>query len=144
MWLFGSKLHETFPIVIADGNGCEAHEKGHLPHYSSIPLKRVNIEAKVCCPSLSWGSFLESWSQHLCHHLQVWTRALGYYWTYHVGAKTHCLTGDKHLGCYSPPPLKESRPEIRCERLLWEEKLVIQFPTSVIALGYLTLEYQRD
>ena len=54
------------------------------------------------------------------------------------------LTGDKHLGCYSPPPLKESRPEIWCERLLREEKLVIQFPTSVIALGYLTLEYQRD
>ena len=53
------------------------------------------------------------------------------------------LTGDKHLGCYSPPPLKESRPEIRCERLLREEKLVIQFPTSVIALGYLTSKYQR-
>jgi len=32
----------------------------------------------VCCPSLSWGSFLESWSQHLCHHLQVWTRALDF------------------------------------------------------------------
>jgi hypothetical protein len=24
---------------------------------------------------------------------------------------------DKHLGCYNPPPLKESRPEIRCEGL---------------------------
>ena len=57
--------------------------------------------SKVCCPSLSWGSFLESWSQHLCHHLQVWTRALDYHWTCHIGAQTHCLTGDKHLGCYT-------------------------------------------
>jgi hypothetical protein len=34
------------------------------------------------------------------------------------------FTGDKHLGCYSPPPLKESRPEIRSERLLRVEKHV--------------------
>ena len=42
----------------------------------------------------------------------------------------------QHLGCYSPPPLKESRPEIRCERLLREEKHGIHFSTFVIALGY--------
>ena len=62
--------------------------------------KKGQHRSKVCCPSLSWGSFLESWSQHLCHHLQVWTTALDYHWTCHVGAQTHCLTGDKHLGCY--------------------------------------------
>jgi hypothetical protein len=45
--------------------------------------------------------------------------------------------GDKYLRCYSPPSLRESRPEIRCERLLREEKHVIHFLTSVIALGYL-------
>jgi hypothetical protein len=28
------------------------------------------------------------------------------------------------MGCYSPPPLKESRPEIRSERLLRVEKHV--------------------
>jgi hypothetical protein len=30
----------------------------------------------------------------------------------------------KHLGCYSPPPLKESRPEIQSERLLRVEQHV--------------------
>jgi hypothetical protein len=34
------------------------------------------------------------------------------------------FTGDKHLGYYSPPPLKESCPEIRNERLLRVEKHV--------------------
>jgi hypothetical protein len=52
-------------------------------------------------------------------------------------AQTHCLTGDEHLGCYSPPPLRESHPEIQGERLSREEKHVIHFPTSAIALGYL-------
>jgi hypothetical protein len=32
--------------------------------------------------------------------------------------------GDKHLGCYNPPPLKESRPKIRSGRLLRVEKHV--------------------
>jgi hypothetical protein len=35
-----------------------------------------------------------------------------------------CLTGDKHLRCYSPPSLKESRPEIWSEKLLRAEKHV--------------------
>jgi hypothetical protein len=47
-----------------------------------------------------------------------------------------CLTGDKHLGCYSPPPLKESHLEIRGERLSRVEKHVIHFPTFAVALGY--------
>ena len=57
--------------------------------------------SKGYSPSLSWDSFLESWSQHLCHHLQVWTRALDSHLTCHVGAQTYCLTGDKHLGCHT-------------------------------------------
>ena len=36
-----------------------------------------------------------------------------------------------------PSPLRESHPEIRCKRLLREEKHVIYFPTSAIALSYL-------
>jgi hypothetical protein len=66
------------------------------------------------------------WLWHLQHHLIC-----------HVWAQTHCLTADKHLGCYNPPPLKESRPEIQGERLSREDKHVIHFPTSAIALGYL-------
>jgi hypothetical protein len=46
-----------------------------------------------------------------------------------------CLTGDKHLGCYSPPPLKESCPEIQNGRPFKEERHVIEFPTFAIALG---------
>jgi hypothetical protein len=40
--------------------------------------------------------------------------------------------GNKHLGCYNPPPLKESRPEIRSERLLRVEKHVTYVHISVI------------
>jgi hypothetical protein len=36
------------------------------------------------------GSFSKIGPWHLCHHL-----------TCHVWAQTHCLTSDKHLGCYS-------------------------------------------
>ena len=39
-------------------------------------------------------------------------------------SSTHCLTGGKHLGCYSPPPLKESRPEIQDGRLLWKRDML--------------------
>ena len=31
-------------------------------------------------------------------------------------------TGDQHLGCYNPTPLKESRPEIQNGRFLREEE----------------------
>jgi hypothetical protein len=41
-----------------------------------------------------------------------------------VKVRTRGRADDKHLGCYSPPPLKESRPEIRNERLLRVEKHV--------------------
>jgi hypothetical protein len=34
------------------------------------------------------------------------------------------------MGCYSPPPLKESRPEIQNERLLRVEKHVTHIPIS--------------
>jgi hypothetical protein len=47
------------------------------------------------------------------------------------------LNCDKHLGCYSPPPLNESRPKIQGERLSREEKPEIHFPTSAVVLGYL-------
>jgi hypothetical protein len=43
---------------------------------------------------------------------------------------------DKHLGCYSPPPLKESRPKIRNGRSFKEERHVIKFPTFAIAFSY--------
>jgi hypothetical protein len=44
---------------------------------------------------------------------------------------------DKHLGCYSPPPLKESRPEIRCEGPFKGREAWYPIPTSASALGYL-------
>jgi hypothetical protein len=47
-----------------------------------------------------------------------------------------CLTSDKHLGCYSPPPLKESCPEIWNGRPFKEERHIIKFPTSAIAFSY--------
>jgi hypothetical protein len=42
-----------------------------------------------------------------------------------VKVRTRGRADNKHLGCYSPPPLKESRPEIRRERLLRVEQHVI-------------------
>jgi hypothetical protein len=41
-----------------------------------------------------------------------------------VKVHTRCRAEYKHLGCYNPPPLKESCPEIRSERLLRVEKYV--------------------
>jgi hypothetical protein len=41
---------------------------------------------------------------------------------------------DKHLGCYNPPPLKESRPEIRSERLLSVEKHVTLSISAIIII----------
>jgi hypothetical protein len=41
-----------------------------------------------------------------------------------VKVRTRGRADDKHLGCYNPPPLKESCPEIRNERLLNVEKHV--------------------
>jgi hypothetical protein len=55
-----------------------------------------------------------------------------------------CLTGDKHRGCYSPRPLKESCPEIQGERLSKEKKHVIHFPTFAIAFGYETSSIRED
>jgi hypothetical protein len=34
------------------------HMKEAPQHYLGIYLKRVNKQAKVCCPSLSWNSLL--------------------------------------------------------------------------------------
>jgi hypothetical protein len=44
---------------------------------------------------------------------------------------------DKHRGWYSPPPLKESRPKIRCEGLFKGREICYPIPTSASALGYL-------
>jgi hypothetical protein len=41
-----------------------------------------------------------------------------------VKVRTRCRAEYKNQVCYSPPPLKESRPEIRSESLLRVEKHV--------------------
>jgi hypothetical protein len=46
---------------------------------------------------------------------------------------------DKHLGCYSPPPLKELRPEILCEGLFKGREAWYPIPMSANTLGYLAL-----
>ena len=129
---FDSKLHKTFPVINIDGYWCETHEDIPITLAKHISWKGPTCKARVQYTSLGWGSFPKVWPWHLHRHSIC-----------HVWAQTHSLTSDKHLGCYSPPPLKESRPEIRCKRLLREEKHVNQFPTSVIAVCYLTSEYQR-
>ena len=73
--------------------------------------------------------------------LYIWSWHLHYHLTCHVWAQTHCLTGDKHLGCYSPPPLKESRPEIQDERLLWKRDML---PVSNISDSFMLHSIQAS
>jgi hypothetical protein len=47
-----------------------------------------------------------------------------------VKVRTHGRADDKHLECYNPPSLKESRLEIRNKRLLRVEKHVTLVHTS--------------
>ena len=119
MWLFDSKLHETFPWINIDGYWCETHEDIPI-----TPAKHISWKGPICKARVG------PW--HLHHHLIC-----------HVEAQTYCLTGGKHLGCYSLPPLKESRPEIRCERLLRKRDML---PVSNISDSFRlhSFKHQRD
>jgi hypothetical protein len=83
------------------------------------------------------------WSKGATSKFRLGLASIGWPWhhhlhlIYHVWAQTHCLTGGKHLGCYNPPPLKESRPEIRCEELSKGREACYPMPTSASASGYL-------
>jgi hypothetical protein len=90
-------------------------------------ILRMGLYVKQWCNiQLSVRLISISWPCH--HHLHL---------IYRVWAQTHCLTGGKHLGCYSHPPLKESRPEIRCEGLFKEREACYLIPTSIRASDYL-------
>jgi hypothetical protein len=109
MWLFDSKLHETFPGINIDSYWCETCEDTLITHpsiYLSIePICKQGCKSKFRLGFISIGLTLASSSPLDLSCLSL----------------THYLIGDKHLGCYSPPPLKESRPEIRNGRPFKEE-----------------------
>jgi hypothetical protein len=99
-----------------------------IPNFMKLfqwSLKRISWKGLSCkhgaLSKFRFSSIAYIWLWHLQHHLVclVW-------------AQTHCLTKDKHLGCYNPPPLKESDLEIQGERLSKEEKRVIHVPTFLI------------
>jgi hypothetical protein len=50
---------------------------------------------------------------------------------------------DKHLGCYSLPPVKESRPEIRCEELFKGREACYPISNIYICIRLLSFEHQR-
>ena len=91
MWLFDSKLHETFPVITIDRGWCETHETSFIniaQIYIYIFWKGLSCKQGVLSKfKLSSISYIWLWL--LQHHLIC-----------HVWAQTHCLTGDKHLGCY--------------------------------------------
>jgi hypothetical protein len=113
MWLFDSKLNETFPGINIDSSWCETYEDTLITHpsiYLSIePICKQGCKSKFRLWFISIGLTLAS-SPPLI---------------YHVWALTHYLISDKHLGCYM------SIPKLTCMRACpyWPFLLEISWKT---------------